>query len=152
MLFEIVTGVFKRDEFVALGMGKYAECSGQITGNLQGAFKRFGFNGNPHNSGVERPGNFAFGSGNQFRRVNEEGRAIVMSDGTHDVLGPRMLHWLKEDLKQTKLARLQLRERANKADERIEFVRSQWQHEFMRQGRIQAWQSCSGQMCRSRSH
>src|ERR1017187_10167013 len=59
-----------------------------------------------------------------------------MRNGIHDAVRPGILHRLKQHLKQSKLAWLQLRQCAYDADERVKLATCKRQHEFMFQSKL----------------
>src|SRR5882757_3152860 len=68
--------------------------------------------------------------------IDEKWFSVVVRYGANDVFRPGMLYRLPEHLKQPKLARLQLRQCAYDADERIKIISRKGQHELPLQAKL----------------
>src|SRR2546427_662656 len=133
MILKRVIGVLKRDEFVPLRPGKHAQGTGELTGKLQRAFIGAGSDDHAYHGGKKWPLNLIVRSFRQLGHVHEEWRAVGVCDRARDALGPRMLHRLEEDLKESKFFRLQFRQSADHADEWVQLATRERKHELASQ-------------------
>lgn len=119
-----------RNQFVAFGIGKNAQRSCEVTGNLHCAVSVIGPHQHPHDCRVHQASGLFDGRIGQFRHVHEERLAVIVRDRTDDVLRPGMARRLEDHLKKRKLAFLQFGQRADNTDEGIEFAATKQEHEF----------------------